>query len=42
MLARSGGIGAGSETAPEIEAGVQFAINAPYPDKSEVDQDVYA
>jgi pyruvate dehydrogenase E1 component alpha subunit len=26
----------------EIEAGVQFAINAPYPDPSEVDEDVYA
>jgi acetoin:2,6-dichlorophenolindophenol oxidoreductase subunit alpha len=26
----------------EIEAGMQFAINAPYPDKSEVTQDVYA
>jgi TPP-dependent pyruvate/acetoin dehydrogenase alpha subunit len=26
----------------EVEAGVQFAINAPYPDKSEVTQDVYA
>lgn len=26
----------------EIEAGVQFALNAPYPAKSEVNQDVYA
>ncbi len=26
----------------EIEAGVQFALEAPYPDVSEVDQDVYA
>ena len=26
----------------EIENGVQFAINAPYPDPSEVDEDVYA
>ncbi len=26
----------------EIEAGVQFALDAPYPDPSEVDQDVYA
>ena len=26
----------------EIETGVQFAINAPYPDPSEVDEDVYA
>ncbi len=26
----------------EIEKGMQFAINAPYPDKSEVAQDVYA
>ncbi len=26
----------------EVEAGVQFALNAPYPDPSEVDQDVYA
>jgi TPP-dependent pyruvate/acetoin dehydrogenase alpha subunit len=41
---------AGTETFDEIEqrvraevaAGVQFALNAPYPDPSEVDQDVYA
>ena len=26
----------------EIEAGVEFALNAPYPDKSEVDKHVYA
>jgi TPP-dependent pyruvate/acetoin dehydrogenase alpha subunit len=26
----------------EIEAGVEFADAAPYPDPSEVDQDVYA
>lgn len=26
----------------EVEAGVQFAISAPYPDKSEVTQDVFA
>ena len=26
----------------EVERGVQFAIEAPYPDPSEVDQDVYA
>jgi pyruvate dehydrogenase E1 component alpha subunit len=26
----------------EIEAGVEFALNAPFPDPSEVDQDVYA
>ena len=26
----------------EVEAGVQFALNAPYPEPSEVDQDVYA
>jgi len=26
----------------EIEAGVEFALNAPYPDPSEVDQHVYA
>jgi acetoin:2,6-dichlorophenolindophenol oxidoreductase subunit alpha len=26
----------------DIEAGLQFALNAPYPAKSEVDQDVYA
>lgn len=30
------------ETRAEIEAGVQFALNAPYPDPSEVDQHVYA
>ena len=26
----------------EIEAGVQFAIDAPYPDQSQVTEDVYA
>lgn len=26
----------------EVESGVQFAINAPYPEPNEVDQDVYA
>ena len=26
----------------EVEAGVQFALNAPYPEPNEVDQDVYA
>jgi pyruvate dehydrogenase E1 component alpha subunit len=26
----------------EVESGVQFAIDAPYPEKNEVDQDVYA
>jgi TPP-dependent pyruvate/acetoin dehydrogenase alpha subunit len=26
----------------EVEAGVEFALNAPYPELSEVDQDVYA
>jgi pyruvate dehydrogenase E1 component alpha subunit len=26
----------------EVEAGVQFALNAPYPDGNEVEQDVYA
>jgi len=26
----------------EVEAGEQFALNAPYPDASEVEQDVYA
>jgi TPP-dependent pyruvate/acetoin dehydrogenase alpha subunit len=30
------------ETRREIEAGVQFALNAPYPDPDEVDQHVYA
>jgi len=31
-----------SDVCREIEAAVQFALNAPYPDLSEVDQDVYA
>lgn len=31
-----------SEVRSEVEDGVQFAIEAPYPDQSEVDQDVYA
>ena len=26
----------------EVEAGMQFAINAPYPDQSQVTEDVYA
>jgi pyruvate dehydrogenase E1 component alpha subunit len=26
----------------EVEAGVRFALNAPYPDPKEVDQHVYA
>jgi len=26
----------------EVEAGVQFALDAPFPDPSEVNQDVYA
>jgi len=26
----------------EVETGMQFAIDAPYPDQVEVDQDVYA
>jgi len=30
------------EVRQEIEAAVQFALNAPYPDPSEVDQHVYA
>lgn len=31
-----------AETQSEVEAGVQFGLNAPYPDASEVDQHVYA
>ena len=31
-----------SEVHAEVESGAQFAIDAPYPDKNEVDQDVYA
>jgi TPP-dependent pyruvate/acetoin dehydrogenase alpha subunit len=31
-----------AEMKDEIEAGVEFAVNAPYPDPSEVDQHVYA
>lgn len=31
-----------AEAQAEIEAGVQFALAAPFPDMSEVDQDVYA
>ncbi len=31
-----------SEVEAEIESGVRFALEAPYPDKSEVTQDVYA
>jgi len=30
------------EIQKEVDAAVQFAINAPFPDVSEVDQDVYA
>ncbi|MGH7832585.1 MAG: thiamine pyrophosphate-dependent enzyme, partial [Candidatus Binatia bacterium] len=30
------------ETQAQIETAVQFALEAPYPDSSEVDQDVYA
>ncbi len=32
----------GAQVKDEIEAGSEFAINAPYPDPSEVDQHVYA
>ena len=31
-----------TEVHAEVESGAQFAIDAPYPEKSEVDQDVYA
>jgi pyruvate dehydrogenase E1 component alpha subunit len=31
-----------SEIKKEVDEAVQFAINAPFPDVSEVDQDVYA
>ncbi len=31
-----------ADTQAEIAAGVQFALDAPYPDPSEVDEDVYA
>ncbi len=31
-----------SDVKSEVENGVQFALNAPFPDKSKVDQDVYA
>lgn len=31
-----------AEVQAEVEAGVQFALNAPFPDASEVDQHVYA
>jgi len=31
-----------TEVLSEIESGVQFAISAPFPDQSEVDEDVYA
>ena len=31
-----------SEVAAEMDAAVEFAINAPYPDPDKVDQDVYA
>jgi len=30
------------EIQKEVEEAVQFAINAPFPEVSEVDQDVYA
>ncbi len=31
-----------AEVQAEVESGVQFAIDAPFPDKSEVNEDVYA
>jgi pyruvate dehydrogenase E1 component alpha subunit len=31
-----------SEAQQEVEAGVEFALAAPYPDESEVDQHVFA
>jgi pyruvate dehydrogenase E1 component alpha subunit len=31
-----------AEVKSEIEAGVQFALNAPYPTPDQVSQDVYA
>jgi pyruvate dehydrogenase E1 component alpha subunit len=31
-----------SEVAADMDAAVEFAINAPYPDPAKVDQDVYA
>jgi acetoin:2,6-dichlorophenolindophenol oxidoreductase subunit alpha len=31
-----------NEIGDEIKAGAEFALNAPYPDPDEVDQDVYA
>jgi TPP-dependent pyruvate/acetoin dehydrogenase alpha subunit len=31
-----------AEIETEILAGLEFATNAPYPDASEVDQDVYS
>ena len=31
-----------AEVKSEVEAGMQFAINAPFPDPSEVREDVYA
>ncbi len=34
--------GTESEIAGEIKSGADFALNAPYPDATEVDQDVYA
>jgi pyruvate dehydrogenase E1 component alpha subunit len=30
------------ETQAEIESGVRFALDAPYPDSNQVDEDVYA
>ncbi len=31
-----------SDVKAEVDSGVQFALAAPYPEASEVDQDVYA
>jgi TPP-dependent pyruvate/acetoin dehydrogenase alpha subunit len=31
-----------TEAKEEVETGAEFAINAPYPETSEVDQHVYA
>lgn len=31
-----------SEVQAEVQAGVEFALNAPFPERNEVDQDVYA
>ena len=32
----------GTELTAEMDAAVEFAVNAPYPDPSEVTQDIYA